>query len=90
VRVHPIHMGATVQAYIDTTTETGVSAGKDIEILALDQSVIKAKTNAVAVSAALGFTGVAAAVGVSLAENVIENTVEAFVQMPLFHQLMAK
>ncbi|ETR69096.1 MAG: hypothetical protein OMM_04157 [Candidatus Magnetoglobus multicellularis str. Araruama] len=70
---------------MDASTETEISAKESINISAVDNSTIKAKTNAVSVAVAFGFTGIAASVGVSLAENQISNTVESFVENVNIH-----
>jgi hypothetical protein len=74
-------ISSTVKSYISDTTETGIQAGSDIQLEAKDTSKIQADTEAASIAAAYGmYGGLAAAVGVSLAENSIDNVVESYVK----------
>src|SRR5207247_539091 len=66
-----------VKAYVQSTTGTGVTAQAAIAILASDTSIISSLARAVSFSAAVGL-GAAGALSLSVANNTIENDVEAY------------
>ncbi|MBF0462627.1 MAG: hypothetical protein HQL87_14685, partial [Magnetococcales bacterium] len=69
-------MDTTVSAYL--SSGASIYAGGDLKVRALDTSVIDTNVAAASVAAAFGIGG-AAALGVAVADNVIANTVEAYV-----------
>ncbi|MFN5466550.1 MAG: hypothetical protein ACK5AM_00370, partial [Pirellulaceae bacterium] len=72
-------IGADVLAYIDGDGASGIEVGH-LTIDAYDQSSIVADTGAAAVAASFGAAGASASVGAALAENEIDNSVEAFIR----------
>jgi hypothetical protein len=70
----------TVQAYIDGDTSGGIHAGS-VSVIADDTSTITAVTVGATLAAAFsGQTGVALAVGVSLAANIITSQIAAYIK----------
>src|SRR6185503_17627184 len=68
---------STVEASI-TGDGTGMTVGA-VDIEALDTSTISADAGAAAIAAGFGQVGVAVSLGVAIAANVIDNTIEAFI-----------
>jgi hypothetical protein len=71
-------IAANVDAYIEGDGATGISVGS-ITILADDTSTINAITGAATLAAGFGGTGVAVAMGISIAYNDISNDVSAYI-----------
>jgi hypothetical protein len=65
-----------VQAYIDGSGADGV-IGDNVLLTAQDESSIKATTASASLAAAIGVFSAAVSIGVSLAENRVDNAVEA-------------
>jgi hypothetical protein len=69
-----------VNAYIDgNDTVDSVITATSVSLLATDQSDIQSDTAAVSVAAALGIAGVAISIGVSLANNSVDSSVDAYI-----------
>jgi hypothetical protein len=67
-----------VEAYALNSNLKAVNFGGNMRISALDTSVVEARAVAGALAAGFGFAGGAAAVGASIADNRITNTVRAY------------
>jgi hypothetical protein len=71
-------VGSTTRAYVANTTDRGVRVDGDVNLSAHDTSSIASSVFAVSVAASFGPVGGSVAIGVSLSDNSITNTVEAF------------
>ena len=76
-------IGSTTRAYVANTTDRGIKVDGDIDIIALDSASISSSVFAVSVAASFGASGVSVAVSVSLSDNSILSTVEAFTDRAL-------
>ncbi|MDB5862130.1 MAG: repeat-containing protein, partial [Ramlibacter sp.] len=71
-------IGADVKAYIAGDGALGITAGS-LTVEAEDSSFISADTGAAAVAASFGVAGASVSVGVAIAENEIDNAVDAYI-----------
>ena len=71
-------VGSTTRAYVANTTDRGVRVSGDIDLSARDNSTIDSSVMAVSVAASIGTFGGSLSIGVSLSDNSITSTVEAY------------